>query len=48
MESANTKTNAEMSETQQQKPYTAPQLIEHGTVEITGFDSLVGHSGIPA
>jgi hypothetical protein len=49
MESGNTNTNAETDEVQQRKPYTTPQLIEHGTAEkITGFDSVVGHSGTPA
>lgn len=30
-------------ETQPKKPYTPPELIEHGTVEeITGFDGIMG------
>lgn len=33
-------------ETETKKPYTAPQLMEHGTVEeITGFRPDFSHSG---
>ena len=37
---------SDSSETQPNKPYETPQLIEHGTIEeITGFDDL-GTSGV--
>ena len=42
----NTNTSAGMGETKAKKPYNAPQVIEHGSVEeITGF-LAIGLSGI--
>jgi hypothetical protein len=38
--------SATIGQEQAKKPYEAPQLIEHGTVEeITGFFDEVQHSG---
>ena len=44
----NTKTDARVGETQPKKPYKAPKLIEHGSVEeITGFFNNCIGSGCP-
>ncbi len=46
---ANMKMNAGVGEAQPRKPYCAPQVFEHGSVEkITGFDESIGHSGLTA
>jgi len=46
---ANMKMDAGVGEARPKKPYCAPQMFEHGSVEkITGLDEAVGHSGLTA